>query len=107
MNQSNYNLSNLVAAQPKSALINNNETINKISDIVVPFLLLKSRYENRRMDHTNKTFIGGVSFYFTIQEDGSYFLSATNHPSTWNYDNIRLDILQMEDTIYKNMGKYM
>lgn len=107
MNPSNYKLIDLVESQPKSALINSNPTIDKIANLVTDFLLLKSRYDNKRMDHTNKTAIGGVLFYFTIREDGSYFLSSTTHPSMWNYNNIKLDILQMEDVIYKNIGKYM
>lgn len=95
-------------SQAHISVITDAETLQKLqnlSDHIALFLVRKGQMEQRRQDLTNRTILGGVNFWFQIDDkNGSIILCYDKHPKDWKVDEIMRNINDLEHMFYVQEG---
>lgn len=79
--------------------------LNPMTDHISVFLVRKGQLEQRRQDVRNPTILGGVKFWFQIDDrSGSIILCYDKQPVEWDIDAILKDINDQEHMFYVQAG---
>jgi hypothetical protein len=81
----------------------NASELSPIIGSVERFLIQKTHFEKMPQDKNNKTYLGGVGFYFD-EVDGMHLICYDKHPKYWNEQHIKNDLDNWERYMAKQQG---
>lgn len=83
-----------------------NRQMHHIIEIVGLHLMKRTQHYGLKHDEDGKFSIGGTYFWLIRHPKHGVRLGFNTNPKKWDYDAIRLDIVQDEHGMYKDIGLF-